>query len=95
MKPAKWMGHGASISGPDQSMLSCLPTHFAMKPAKWMGHSASISGPDQSMLVMPSHPFRDETCEMDGARCFYFRAGSIAGIGDGRSFILPQFDSGS
>jgi len=22
----------------------------------------------------PSHPFRDKTCEMDGARCFYVGA---------------------
>jgi hypothetical protein len=27
--------------------------------------------------VMPSHPFRNETCEMDGARCFHLKAGSI------------------
>jgi hypothetical protein len=50
MKPAKWMGHDTSISGPEQSMLSCLPTHFAMKPAKWMGHDTSILGPDQSLV---------------------------------------------
>ena len=27
--------------------------------------------------VAPSHPFRDKTCEMDGARCFYLGGESI------------------
>jgi prolyl oligopeptidase len=27
--------------------------------------------------VKPSHPFRDEACEMDGARCFYLWAGAL------------------
>jgi hypothetical protein len=28
-------------------------------------------------IVAPSHPFRDETCEMDGARCLCSGAESI------------------
>lgn len=27
--------------------------------------------------VQASHPFREEACEMDGARCIYWRAGRI------------------
>ena len=29
--------------------------------------------------VMTSHAFRNKTCEMDGARCFYLWAGAIKG----------------
>ncbi len=52
------------------------PSHAVLKLAHECGQRVCLLIRPLN-TVMPSHPFRDETCEMDGARCFYFKAGSI------------------